>query len=335
MKILVTGGCGFIGSNFVNYIMRKHPDWGVRVLDKLTYAGSLENIDEDLRKSDRFQFIYGDILNRELVEDSLTGIDVVIHYAAESHVAYSLVQADLFTEVNAKGTSILCESVINSKVRKFINISTSEVYGNCQYAPMNEEHPLLPRSPYAGSKAAADRLAYSYYTAFQIPLVIVRPFNNYGPFQHTEKVIPRFITTVLQGNRIEIHDDGQQTRDWLYVEDNAEAIERIILSADDDLIGEVINLGSGREVSIMEIAGLVVERLGASDDAIAYGEKRPGQVLRHISCIDKAKLKLGWKAKTSFEDGIARTIQWYVDNPQWWKNLKYPTDVDLERGIST
>ncbi|HEX5037044.1 MAG TPA: GDP-mannose 4,6-dehydratase [bacterium] len=332
MRLLVTGGCGFIGSNFVNYIMDRHKDWHVSVLDSLTYAGYLENIREDHRSSELFRFIQGDIRDRACVENAVEGIDVVVHFAAESHVSYSFIHADLFADVNVRGTSILCETVVKKPVKKLILISSSEVYGDCQKAPMDEDHALLPKSPYAGSKAAADRIAYSYFIAFGIPLVILRPFNNYGPAQHTEKVIPRFITRALQGLPLSIHDSGLQTRDWLYVEDHATAIERVIGCEPGQVVGETINIGTGREMSILTIAQDIVRVLGTKNEIIVNGHRRPGQVWKHISSTDKAKRLLGWEARTPFDVGLEKSIRWYVENRPWWNSLKKQPDFgELEK----
>jgi dTDP-glucose 4,6-dehydratase len=333
MKLLVTGGCGFIGSNFVNTVMDRHPDWQVTVLDSLTYAGYLENIREGHRSSPRFRFIQGDIRDRSRVESALDGSEVVVHFAAESHVSYSFIHADLFADVNVRGTSILCETVVKYPVKKLIHISSSESYGSGIRFPMDEEHPLLPRSPYAGSKAAADRLAYSYFVAFKIPLVILRPFNNYGPAQHTEKAIPNFITKALRGEDLIVHDDGLQTRDWLYVEDHAKAIEKTIEAPIDRLLGESINVGTGKETSILTIAKAINEILGNKSKIIVNRHARPGQVRRHISSTEKAKRLLGWEADTPFEKGLEKTIRWYADNPGWSSSLKKQLDIGKHEEI--
>jgi len=332
VRLLITGGCGFIGSHFVNHAMRTHADWEVCVLDKLTYAGSLDRIDEDLRGSSRFSFLRGDILDRPLVERAVRGADVVVHYAAESHVSYSFVHADLFADVNVRGTSILCETVVHAAVQKLILVSSSEVYGNCVQAPMSEAHPLNPRSPYAGSKAAADRLAYSYQVAFGIPLVIVRPFNNYGPFQHTEKVVPRFITHALKNEPLHVHDDGMQTRDWLHVRDHARAMDAIVCADPKTVVGEVINIGTGQELTIRDIAAAVAREVGSSSEVRFNDYQRPGQVRRQVSTTDTVKRLVGWSATTSFEDGIRETVRWYAANEQWWSKLTSPANaVDQPR----
>lgn len=334
MKLLVTGGCGFIGSNFVNYIMDRHPDWEVTVLDGLTYAGHLENIHERHRNSRRFSFIHGDIRDRLRVGQAVDDKDVVVHLAAETHVSYSFIHADLFADVNVRGTSILCETMIEKPVKKVIFISSSESYGNCVKAPMEEDHPLMPRSPYGGSKAAADRLAYSYFMTFKIPLLILRPFNNYGPAQHTEKVIPNFITKALRGENLVVHDDGLQTRDWLYVEDHAKAIERAIEEPTDHLLGEAINIGTGHETDILTIAKAINEILGNKSKILVNHHRRPGQVRRHISSTDKARRLLAWEAETPFERGLEKTIQWYVENQRWWTNLRNQLDIGKREEIT-
>ena len=324
MRLLVTGGCGFIGGNVVNYMMRQHPDWRVRVLDKMSYAGSLARIDATFRDSARFELVEGDILDRSLVERAVDGVDVVLHFAAESHVSYSFSHADLFANVNVVGTSVLCETIVKHPVEKLVLISSSEVYGTCLREPMDEDHPLNPRSPYAGTKAAADRLAYSHHVTYDLPLVIVRPFNNYGPYQHTEKVVPRFISAALRGEDIHVHDDGLQTRDWLYVEDHAEAIDRIVQADAALLKGEVLNIGTGREASIRSVAERVLAAVGGPSRLVLNSQQRPGQVRRQRSSTEKARRLLGWEARTPFEEGLERTIAWYRANEDWWRSLREP-----------
>lgn len=331
MIVLVTGGCGFIGGNFINYIMRRHPDWQVRVLDSLRYAGSLDRIEEALRKSGRFTFLYGDILDRPLVEKALDGVDVVVHYAAESHVAYSFAHGDLFAEVNVRGTSILCETIVKLPVQRFIHVSSCEVYGTCLGETIDEEHPLNPRSPYAGSKAAADRLAYSYHASFGIPLVIVRPFNTYGPYQHTEKMIPRFIQAAIRDEAVELHDNGLQTRDWVYILDHVQAVERVIEADGAAVIGEVVNIGTGVETSVKTIAEMVFARFNRPDRVLLNGSQRPGQVRRQVSSTRKSAERLGWRAQTPLAEGLEKTVQWYIENRRWWEGLVSPAVV-TEKG---
>jgi len=325
-RVLVTGGAGFIPSNFVRHILQATP-YEVVSLDALTYAGSMDNL-AAVSSHERHSFVHGDIRDPDLVREVVAGVDVIVNAAAESHVEKSIeAGASEFVTTNVKGTQILLDAVREQPVERFILFSSSEVYGTALYEPMDEEHPLNPRSPYAATKAGADRLAYSYYVTYGLPIVIVRPFNNYGPRQHPEKVIPRFITQALCGEPLTIHGDGHASRDFLYVDDDAEAIEAII-AADDSVVGEVINVATGVDVPVTEIASKVLEMLGKPDSLTVNVEERLGQVDRHIGSTDKAERLLGWRARTSFEDGLERTISWYRDNEAWWRAPeRRPADV--------
>jgi dTDP-glucose 4,6-dehydratase len=245
-----------------------------------------------------------------------------VNAAAESHVEKSIRDgASEFVTTNVEGTQILLDAIRETPVERFVLISSSEVYGTAERAPMDEEHPLNPRSPYAGTKAGADRLAYSYFTTYGLPIVILRPFNNYGPRQHPEKVVPRFITQALRGEPLTIHGDGHASRDWLYVGDDAEAIERAVDAPLAGLAGEVVNVATGIDISVAEIADLVLAVLGRPADLRRHLPERPGQVDRHIGSTAKARRLLGWHARTSFEDGLERTIAWYRENEAWWRAI--------------
>jgi dTDP-glucose 4,6-dehydratase len=261
---------------------------------------------------------------RELVAN----VDVIVNAAAESHVEKSIREgASEFVTTNVEGTQILLDAIRETPVERFILISSSEVYGTAERAPMDEEHPLKPCSPYAATKAGADRLAFSYWYTYELPIVVVRPFNNYGPRQHPEKVVPRFITQALQDEPLTIHGDGHASRDWLYVDDDAEAIEAII-EADDSVIGEVINVATGIDIPVTEIADKVLDLLGKPRSLRVSVDERLGQVDRHIGSTEKAERLLGWRARTSFEDGLERTISWYRDNEAWWRAPeRRPADV--------
>jgi len=316
-RILVTGGAGFISSNFVRHILEATP-YEVVSLDALTYAGSMDNL-ASVSGHERHSFVHGDIRDPDLVRQVVAEVDVIVSAAAESHVEKSIeAGASEFVTTNVEGTQILLDAVRETPVERFILFSSSEVYGTALYAPMDEEHPLNPRSPYAATKAGADRLAYSYYVTYGLPIVIVRPFNNYGPRQHPEKVIPRFITQALADEPLTIHGDGHASRDWLYVDDDAEAFEAVI-AADDRVVGEVINIATGIDITVSEIADKVLELLGKPASLKVHVDERPGQVDRHIGSTEKAEKLLGWKARTSFEEGLERTIAWYRDNEAWWK----------------
>jgi dTDP-glucose 4,6-dehydratase len=319
-RILVTGGAGFISSAFIRHLLRATP-YEVVSLDALTYAGNLENLG-DVRSHERLSFVHGDIRDEGLVRDVVAGVDVIVNAAAESHVEKSIAEgASEFVATNVEGTRVLLDAIREEPVERFILISSSEVYGTAEAAPMDEEHPLNPRSPYAATKAGADRLAFSYRATYELPIVIVRPFNNYGPRQHPEKVIPRFILQALADRPLTVHGDGTASRDWLYVEDDAEAIQAVI-EADDAVVGETINLATGRDAPVSEIADLVLELTGKPASLKEHVEERPGQVHRHIGSTEKAEQLLGWRARTSLEDGLERTVAWYRDNESWWRGIQ-------------
>jgi dTDP-glucose 4,6-dehydratase len=266
--------------------------------------------------------VHGDIRDKDLVRQLVAEVDVIVNAAAESHVEKSIEEgASEFVTTNVEGTQILLDAIRETPVERFILISSSEVYGTAEYAPMDEEHPLNPRSPYAATKAGADRLVYSYFTTYDLPVVIVRPFNNYGPRQHPEKVIPRFITQALTDQQLTIHGDGHASRDWLYVDDDAEAIEAIIAGDIDAIAGEVINVATGLDLSVSQIADAVLAAVGKPDSLKSYVDERLGQVDRHIGSTDKAERLVGWRARTSFEEGLARTVEWYRENDGWWRGI--------------
>ncbi len=319
-RVLVTGGAGFISSNFIRHLLDATP-YEVVTLDALTYAGNLENL-ADVLSHERLSFVHGDIRDAALVRELVEGVDVIVNAAAESHVEKSIEHgASEFVTTNVEGTQILLDAIRVTPVERFILISSSEVYGTAEAAPMDEEHPLNPRSPYAATKAGADRLAYSYWTTYDLPIVIVRPFNNYGPRQHPEKVVPRFITQALADEPLTIHGDGHASRDWLYVLDDAEAIERVIETPIDAIAGEVINVATGIDIPVAEIATMVLDVLGKPSELTRNVPERLGQVDRHIGSVDKARELLGWHARTTFEEGLERTVAWYRDNEAWWKAI--------------
>jgi dTDP-glucose 4,6-dehydratase len=319
-RVLVTGGAGFISSNFICHLLEA-TDHEVVTLDALTYAGNLENL-ADVMTHARLSFVHGDIRDQGLVRELVGGVDVIVNAAAESHVEKSIrYGASEFVTTNVEGTQILLDAIRDTPVERFILISSSEVYGTAERAPMDEDHPLNPRSPYAATKAGADRLAYSYWTTYDLPITIVRPFNNYGPRQHPEKVVPRFITQALADEPLTVHGDGHASRDWLYVLDDAEAIEAVIDAPIDLVAGEVINVATGIDISVGEIATKVLESLGKPTDLVQHVSERPGQVDRHIGTTEKAERLLGWRARTSFDEGLERTVAWYRDNEAWWKGI--------------
>ena len=320
-RVLVTGGAGFISSNVIRHLLEA-TDYDVVSLDALTYAGNLENL-ADVMSHERLSFVHGDIRNAELVAEIVAEVDVIVNAAAESHVEKSILEgASEFVTTNVEGTQVLLDAIRQAPVERFVLISSSEVYGTAESDPMDEEHPLNPRSPYAATKAGADRLAYSYFVTYGLPIVILRPFNNYGPRQHWEKVVPRFVTSALSDEPLTVHGDGHASRDWLYVEDDAEAIVAAIEADVDAVAGEVVNVATGVDVSVSDIADLVLEMLGKPASLKSNVDERPGQVDRHIGSTEKAAALLGWHARTSFEEGLRRTVAWYRDNEAWWRGAR-------------
>jgi dTDP-glucose 4,6-dehydratase len=319
-RVLVTGGAGFISSNFIRHLLA-HTPYEVVSVDALTYAGNLENL-ADVMSHERLSFVHGDIRDADLVRSLVAEVDVIVNAAAESHVEKSIEEgASEFVTTNVEGTQILLDAIRETPVERFLLVSSSEVYGTADYAPMDELHPLNPRSPYAATKAGGDRLAYSYFVTYGLPIVIVRPFNNYGPRQHPEKVVPRFVTQALAGEPLTVHGDGHATRDWLYVDDDAEAIEALIEAPLDGLAGEVVNVATGVDISVRDVARLVLDAVG-SDAGIVHVDERPGQVDRHIGSTDKLARLTGWRARTTFEQGLERTVAWYRENEAWWRAIR-------------
>lgn len=319
----MTGGCGFIGCNFIRIALERTPNTEIRVLDSLTYAGRAENLELNARGDARVTLVREDVRDAAVVDELVGWAEQIIHFAAESHVDYSQAHARVFVDTNVLGTATILEAMLRHHVDRLLYISSSEVYGSAVRIPMGEDHPLLPASPYAGTKAAADRLVYSFVQAHGIPAVILRPFNNYGPYQHIEKVVPRFITAAIDGQQLAIHDDGRQTRDWVYVDDVCDAVMRALDAPIENVRGEAINVGSGVETSILDVARRVVAAVAPErPQEFRTGLTRRGQVWRHCASTEKAERTLGWRAETSFADGLARTISWYRANESWWRSLK-------------
>src|SRR3954452_13442555 len=317
-RVLVTGGAGFIPSNFIRHLLAA-TQYDVVSLDALTYAGNISNL-ADVLSHPRLSFVQGDICDEPLVRDVVAEVDVIVNAAAESHVEKSIEEGGReFVSTNVDGTRILLDAIRANPVERFILISSSEVYGTAEADPMDEEHPLNPRRPYAATKAGADRLAYSYWVTYDLPVTVVRPFNNYGPRQHPEKVVPRFITQALLDEPLTIHGNGDASRDWLFVDDDAEAIEAIIAAPLDDVAGEVFNIATGVDISVSDIADAVLEALGKPEALKLYVDERPGQVHRHIGSTEKAEQNPLWHARTTFEHGLERTVAWYRENEAWWR----------------
>jgi len=320
-RVLVTGGAGFIGSNFVKELL-KEKKYQVIVLDKLTYAGNLDNFPSEVMKNPRFEFIKGDIAVKKDVQKVFKRVDVVINFAAETHIDRSIVSIDPFVHTDFIGSYVLLEEFRKKPKDRFIQISTSEVYGSAQEVPMTEEHPIAPQSPYAATKAAADRLAYSYYKTYHLPIIIVRPFNNYGPNQYPEKLIPFFIANAMEDKPLYVYGTGKNTRDWLNVKDCTQALKKILEIDIENVKGEVFNLGSGKEYDVLEIAKIILDYFGKPKSLMKLVTDRPGHVERLISSTKKVKRMLKWRAQTNFSEGIIETVKWYENNQWWWQKIR-------------
>ncbi|MBW7650388.1 dTDP-glucose 4,6-dehydratase [Anoxybacillus sp. ST4] len=321
MNLLITGGAGFIGSNFVRYMLEKYPNYKVVNYDLLTYAGNLENL-KDVENHPNYTFVKGDINNRELVDYLVKTheIDVIVNFAAESHVDRSITDPDIFVKTNVLGTQALLDVAKANNIKKYVQISTDEVYGTLgETGYFTEETPLAPNSPYSASKAGGDLLVRAYHETYGLNVNITRCSNNYGPYHFPEKLIPLMITNALEGKELPIYGDGQNIRDWLHVKDHCAAIDLVIHKGGP---GEVYNIGGHNERTNNEIVHLIVEKLGVSKDLIKYVADRPGHDRRYAIDPTKIMTELGWKPQYTFEKGIVETIQWYIDNQEWWKNIK-------------
>ena len=322
MNLLVTGGCGFIGSNFIRYELEKYSSINIVNLDKLTYAGNLENL-PDIQKNykDRYIFVKGDILDAELVFRIISEnkIDTIINFAAESHVDRSIMNSSEFLKTNILGAQTLLEAAKQVGIKRFIQISTDEVYGDLSdEGYFTEETPLAPNSPYAASKASADMLVRAYFHTYQLPVIITRCSNNYGPYQFPEKLIPLMIANALQSKTLPIYGDGTNVRDWIHVIDHCSAIDLVMQRGE---IGEVYNIGSNNERTNIDIAGFILKRLKKPETLIKFIKDRLGHDRRYAINADKIKKDLGWKPVYDFEDGLEATISWYVENEDWWKRI--------------
>lgn len=318
MKLLITGGAGFIGSNFIHYTLKHHKKDEVVNFDKLTYCGNLENL-RDVEKDLRYKFIKGDICDAKLVEKVFQKEkpDFILNFAAETHVDRSIKNPKNFTQTNVLGTHTLLEASRKYNIKKFLQISTDEVYGSIKKGKFKEIDSLLPNSPYAASKAGADLLVRSYYKTFNLPILITRSSNNFGPYQYPEKLIPLFITNILQGKKVPLYGTGLNVRDWIYVLDNCAGIDIVLRKGK---IGEIYNIGGGNEKTNLEIAKIILKELGKDESWIEYVKDRPGHDFRYA--LDTRKIiKLGWKPKYSFEKAIKETINWYKTHQNWWKKL--------------
>ncbi len=316
-RVLVTGGAGFIGSHFVDYLLQTYPDYQVVVLDALTYAGRLENLAE-AQKSPRFQFIKGDVRDREAVRDALQGVHYVVHFAAETHVDRSILNPDAFITTDVYGTYVMLESARELGVERFVHVSTDEVYGSAEAGEFHEDAPLRPNSPYSASKAGADLLVRAYYQTYHLPLLTVRPSNTFGPRQYPEKLIPFFVTRALNDQSLPLYGDGQQVRDWLYVGDHVRAIDRVLHHGQG---GKAYNIAGGNERTNIEITRKILHLLGKPETLIQFVADRPGHDRRYALDTTRIQGELGWRPEANFDQALTQTVQWYVDNPTWWQTI--------------
>ncbi len=319
--ILITGGAGFIGSNLIHFMLQNYKSCKIINLDKLTYAGNPDNL-KDIEDDSRYEFIKGDIRDKEIVEDVFKQVQGVVHMAAETHVDRSIVDAGEFVLTDVYGTFMLLEALRNADVEFFLHVSTDEVYGSRDRGFFSEADPLNPSSPYAASKTGADRLAYSYVVTYGVPVMIIRPSNNYGPNQYPEKFIPLFISNALEDKDLPLYGKGENVRDWLYVEDNCRAIDLVCRKG---ALGEVYNVGANNEVQNITIARKIVELLGKPESLIKFVKDRLGHDRRYA--IDCAKINaLGWQPEKDFAEGLEETVSWYQENENWWRKIKYQSE---------
>ncbi|MBI4284626.1 MAG: dTDP-glucose 4,6-dehydratase [Chloroflexi bacterium] len=319
MRLLVTGGAGFIGSNFIHYVLSHHSDWQVANLDKLTYAGNLTNLD-DVQSDPRYRFAKGDINDRKLVSNLLSqGFDTIVNFAAESHVDRSIMDASPFIETNIVGTQVLLEGARQSGIKLFLQVSTDEVYGSTDSNAFTEETCLAPNSPYAASKAAADLLCRAYWRTYGLPVIITRCSNNYGPYQFPEKLIPLVVTNALEMKQIPIYGDGLNVRDWIYVEDHCRAIDIVIQKGKP---GEIYNVGVGSERTNLELVYKLLDILGRPKSMVTFVADRPGHDRRYAIDATRISRELGWQPAFSYESAIGDTVNWYIKHEAWWRRVK-------------
>lgn len=323
MKLLVTGGAGFIGSCFVRHILKKHPDYKIVNLDALTYAGNIENLDdikENPNYSQRYTFIKGNICDKNLVREIISDVDCVVNFAAESHVDNSIKHPEIFIETNVQGTLNLLQASKEFNIQRYLQVSTDEVYGTLgKTGYFYETTPLAPNSPYSASKAGADMLVRAYFETYKMPVLNTRCSNNYGPYQYPEKLIPFFISRLLKNEKVPVYGDGLNVRDWLYVYDHCEAIDIVLHKGK---VGEVYNIGGHNEKTNMEITKLILDAMGKDENSIQYVEDRLGHDRRYAISNDKITSELGWKPSITFKEGIKLTIDWYLNNQSWMKSIE-------------
>lgn len=322
MKILVTGGAGFIGSNFILYWLENHPEDEIRNFDKLTYAGNLENL-KAVEKNSHYSFLHGDICDPESAVKALDGVDIVVHFAAESHVDRSILEPAAFVETNVIGTQVLLDAALKAGIKRFHHVSTDEVFGALDLddtAKFTEATAYSPRSPYAASKAGSDHLVRAYATTYGLPISITNCSNNYGPFQFPEKFIPLAITNLLEGKRVPVYGDGLYVRDWLYVEDHCRAIDLVLQKG---AIGATYCVGGiAEDVNNLSVIKKILMLLGKDESMIEFVKDRPGHDRRYAVDFGKISTELGWRPLHSFDEWLSRTVAWYKENSDWWKRVK-------------
>lgn len=319
MKILVTGGAGFIGSCFVRHMLNKHQDYKIINIDALTYAGNIANLD-DVKNNPNYTFVHGNICDKKLVRELISECDAVVNFAAESHVDRSITNPEIFIETNVQGTLNLLQASKELGVDRYLQVSTDEVYGTLgKTGYFYETTSLAPNSPYSASKASADMLTRAYYETYKLPVLNTRCSNNYGPYQYPEKLIPFFISQLLKGEKVPVYGDGLNVRDWLYVYDHCEAIDTVLHKGK---VGEVYNIGGHNEKTNMEITHLILEAMGKDESSIKYVQDRLGHDRRYAISNDKITSELGWKPSLTFEQGIKITIDWYLNNQEWIKSIE-------------
>ena len=320
IRVLVTGGAGFIGSNFVKHALREHADWDITNLDNLTYAGNLENL-ADIEKDKRYRFVKGDIADGKLVASLFSqGFDIVVNFAAESHVDRSIMDPSPFIKTNVEGTNVLLDASRRHGVKRFLQISTDEVYGSLGLKGKSSEQSLLaPNSPYSASKAAADLMCRAYYVTYNLPVIITRCSNNYGLYQFPEKLIPLVITNALENKEVPVYGNGLNIRDWIYVEDHCCALDCVIHNGS---LGEIYNISANKEKTNLELVKSLLDILGKPHSLMTFVTDRPGHDLRYALSTSKIRRELGWKPKVSIKVGLSKTVQWYVENEAWWRSIK-------------
>ncbi len=319
MNILVTGGAGFIGSCFVRHMLNKYPDYKIINLDALTYAGNIENLD-DVKDNPNYMFVHGNICDKKLAQELISQVDCVVNFAAESHVDRSITGPEIFIETNVKGTLNLLQTAKEMGVDRYLQVSTDEVYGSLgKTGYFYETTPISPNSPYSASKASADMLVRAYYETYKLPVLPTRCSNNYGPYQYPEKLIPFFISKLLRGEKVPVYGDGLNVRDWLYVYDHCNAIDTVLHKGK---VGEVYNIGGHNEKTNMEITHLILNAMGKDENSIEYVQDRLGHDRRYAISNDKITSELGWQPSLTFEEGIKITIDWYLNNQEWIRNIE-------------